>query len=242
MKAPGDAASPVGNAPPSPQLHGDRVYGELLALLNGALSDRDKRLPGELELARQFNVSRPVLRQALARLRADGRIYSRKGSGHYVGEPSPLIQDLRFGSLASIPDMQSFLEFRLTIETECTGRAALHRSPSGRQEIRLRRKAFERAIASGQSAVEEDLAFHNAIAQASGNRFFAITLASLSEQTRFGIRLVRDLSVRPIANRLAEVCTEHAAIEAAIDARDAPAARAAMTAHLTRGIARLFGN
>ena len=234
--------SEIASGPPHPQLlRGDEVYGQLLALLDTDTLERDTRLPGELELASRFNVSRPVLRQALARLRAEGRIYSRKGSGHYVGERSPPVPDLRFGPLASIPDVQSFLEFRLTIENECAARAASHRSPTGRHDIRVRRKDFERAIASGLPGIEEDLAFHMAIAQASGNRFFAMTLAALGEQTKFAIRLVRDLSARPSADRLAEVCREHAAIETAVNRGDALAAQAAMTAHLTGGIARLFG-
>jgi hypothetical protein len=77
----------------------------------------------------------------------------------------------------------------------------------------------QQSLAAGQPGIEEDLAFHRAIAQASNNRFLAMTLAAIAEQSRFGIRLVRDLSARPAAHRRTEVCREHAAIEAAMQAR-----------------------
>jgi DNA-binding FadR family transcriptional regulator len=224
------------------QLRGDQVYEALLTMLDQHPLERDTRLPGELELARRFEVSRPVLRQALARLRAEGRIYSRKGSGHYVGERSrPDAPSLNFGALTSVPDVQALLEFRLTIESECAARAALRRAPGERQEIRSRRRQYERAIGAGGLGIDEDIAFHLAIARASHNRFLTMTLVAIGEEARFGIRLVRSLSARPSASRLAEVCREHAAIEDAIAAGDAGAARTAMTAHLSRGIHRLFG-
>ncbi len=180
------------------QLRGDQVYEGLLTMLDQDAPERGTRLPGELELARRFDVSRPVLRQALARLRAEGRIYSRKGSGHYVGERSqPVSASPSFGPLTSLPDINALLEFRLAIECECAARAAIQRASVHRQEIRSRRRQFERAIAAGAPAIDEDIAFHLAIAQATDNRFFAMTLAAISDHVRFGVRLVRSLSARP---------------------------------------------
>jgi GntR family transcriptional repressor for pyruvate dehydrogenase complex len=102
--------------------------------------------------------------------------------------------------------------------------------------------AIQDAAAAGRPAIEEDIGFHGAIARASGNRFFVLTLAALAEQTRFGIRLIRELSDRSLADRFAEVAREHAAISAAIGSGDADEARRAMTAHLKGGIRRLFGH
>lgn len=99
---------------------------------------------------------------------------------------------------------------------------------------------WEQAVASGQSAVEEDVRFHTAIADASGNRFFALTLAAINEQSRFAIRLLRDLSGRTLASRLDEVRREHRAIDAAIAAGTPDLTKAAMAAHLQNGMRRLF--
>lgn len=214
----------------------ERTYRQLLALLES--SARDTRLPGELDMAGRFGVSRPVLRQALERLRSEGRIYARKGSGNFVGTPP---QAVPFGPLTSIPDVRSFLEFRCTLESEMAALAALHHGRAELAAIRSARKALERAVATGQPGIEHDIAFHAAIAQASGNRFYVMTMSALSEQTRYSIGLVRQLSGQLPPLRAVEVHGEHAAIEKAIAARDAAAASAAMKAHLQAGILRLFG-
>jgi GntR family transcriptional regulator, transcriptional repressor for pyruvate dehydrogenase complex len=76
--------------------------------------------------------------------------------------------------------------------------------------------------------------------RASGNRFFAQTLTAVAEQTRFSIRLTRELSNRLISDRRVEVAREHAAISTAIASGNPDAAREATTAHLRGGIKRLF--
>lgn len=222
-------------------LLGDKVYQQLLALLGTGDYTTGTRLPGEMALASQFGVSRPVLRQALARLRSEGRIHSRKGSGHFVGDTQPQTSLVSFGQLSSIPDIRNFLEFRCSVEGETAARAAIHHGAEDLAHIARRRRAFEEALRSGASGIEEDIAFHLAIARSCGNRFFAMTMEALVAQTRFSIELVRKLSDSPAAQRYTQVCAEHAAIEAGIASRDAGAARDAMVAHLRGGIARLFG-
>lgn len=237
-------SSPAAPATPAPRSLSDQAYDQLLALLSTPEFGRDTRLPSEDAMAQRFQVSRPVLRQALARLRSEGRIYARKGSGNFVGDPGPPVEAILFGALSSIPDVRSFLEFRCLLEGESAARAAQRRDTADLAQIRRCRLQLEAAIAAGGSGIEEDIAFHAAIAQASGNRFFALTIAALADQTRFSIRLVRELSPPGAATtpaRLEAVQREHAAIDAAIASGNPDAARQAMTAHLQGGIARLFG-
>lgn len=220
----------------SGQPRSEHAYRHLLAVLQTA--PPDSRLPGELEMAQRLGVSRPVLRQALERLRSDGRIYSRKGSGTFVGAPP---QAVPFGPLTSIADVRSFLEFRCNVESEMAALAAVHHGRAELAAIRAARKALERAVAEGHPGIKHDIAFHAAIAQASGNRFYVMTMSALAEQTRYSIGLIRELSApRPPARSL-EVHAEHAAVEKAIAARDGEGAAAAMKAHLRAGILRLFG-
>ena len=82
------------------------------------------------------------------------------------------------------------------------------------------------------------MAFHDAVAQACGNRFFSMTMAALAPQTRFSIGLSRSLAGRP---RRDSVCHKHAAVERATECGDADAARHAVELHLRGGIDRLFG-
>ena len=183
----------------------------------------------------------PMLRQALTRLRSEGRIYSHKGSGNYVSTEMAVAQALSFSTLASIPDVRSFLEFRRSLEGECAACAAQTGDRVAFAKLRKCHLRLGQAIAAGETGIEQDIAFHMAVAQSTGNRFFAHTLAALSEQMNFSIRLVRDLAGRPIAPRKQEVVCEHEQILDAIDAGDAEAARMAMRSHIDGGIARLFG-
>lgn len=223
------------------RLLSDKVYEKLLALLGSEGFEIHARLPGEIELARRLSVSRPVLRQALARLRAEGRISARKGSGNYVEALKPQAEIVEFGSLSSIPDIQSFLDFRCALEGEIAARAAARRDPEAVAEIVRRHAGFERALQAGNPGIDEDIAFHAAVAAACGNRFFEMTMTALVAQTRFSIDLVRQLSGPFSAERRQRVVAEHGAIVQAIEAGDAERARAAMVAHLQGGIARLFG-
>jgi GntR family transcriptional repressor for pyruvate dehydrogenase complex len=197
------------------------------------------RLPGEHALAAHCGVSRPVVRQALARLRAEGHVYSRRGAGHYVDEPK--LRDVTFGPLQSIEDVRALLDFRRVLEGESAARACHCTDRSLLHTVTARRRSMDAAVARGEPGIEEDIAFHQAIALASGNRFFVLTLAALQEQTRVAVRLVRELSPQPAHHRRSDVRDEHRAIDEAIATRDPAAARAAMGKHLSRGIARLFG-
>lgn len=219
----------------------NHAYAQLLNLLAGRAFGPNERLPSEQQLARDCGVSRPVLRQALERLRAEDRIYSRKGSGHYVSPLAAPAPAVAFGALGSIADVRDFLRFRLTIEVESAALAAQSDQESHVQ-ITMAHQRMGRALASHQPGIEEDLAFHVAVAHASGNRFYALTMEAIAEQMRFSIQLIRDLSARPSTARKASILQEHAEIEAAIAARDPQRARLAMERHLTGGIARLFGD
>lgn len=214
----------------------DDVYERLRDLLGSGGFPRDSRLPAEVELARRFTVSRPVLRQALARLRAEGHVISRKGSGSYVLE-APRPASLSFGPLHSIPDMRAFLEFRCSLESEVAAHAARRADPGGVAEIRQALARLEEDVA----VLEADVAFHHTIARATGNRFFLTTLEAFREQMLAGIRLTRELAGRTDGERRPDITREHARIVQAIAAADEQAARHAMAEHLHGGIRRLFG-
>lgn len=220
-----------------------QAYTRLLGMLaNGEFAPAE-RLPSEEKLARQIGVSRPVLRQALDKLRSEEKIYSRKGSGHYVSAPSVESAPAAvYGALASIADVRDFLKFRMNIEIESAALAAESTDEEAIAQISLAHEKMSEALANRLSGIEEDLAFHIAIARASGNRFYAQTMDSVASQMRFSIRLIRDLSIKPTAARTSQVLDEHREIEAAIRERDPQRARRAMEAHLSGGMRRLFGS
>ena len=235
------AQSPSQNnqAPATSQKLGEQVYEALAEQIAAGRFPVGSRLPSEMDLAKQFGVSRPVLRQALAQLRAEGLVTARQGAGNFVQRRNESRQ-LNFGPLQNIPDVQRCLEFRCGLESQAARRAAIVHDNNAIRSIALAMDAMERAIAAGGSAVEADFEFHIAVARAARNRFFVITLEALRPQVEFGINLSRSFSTRPMQERLKSILAEHRDIYEAIRDGDAELAQRAVTQHLEAGIGRLF--
>jgi GntR family transcriptional regulator, transcriptional repressor for pyruvate dehydrogenase complex len=236
-----NANSPTQDSQPpaTSQKLGDQVYDALAVQIAAGRYPIGSRLPSELDLAKQFGVSRPVLRQALGRLRAEGLVTARQGAGNFVRRRNES-RRLDFGPLENIPDVQRCLEFRCGLESQAARRAAIMHDDDAIRSIALAMDAMERAIAAGGSAVEADFEFHLAIGRAARNRFFVTTLEALRSQVEFGINLSRSFSTRPMHERLNSILAEHREIYEAIRNGDAELAQRAVTQHLEAGIARLF--
>ena len=104
----------------APEGLADRVYRELLAQIIAGQWREGDRLSTEQALAEQFNTSRPTVREALSRLRADGIVTSRQGAGTFVvRRPDPDLP--RFMPLESMSDLRRVLEFRAVVESGALG-------------------------------------------------------------------------------------------------------------------------
>ena len=191
------------------------------------------RLPTEQELMTAMGVSRTVIREAVAALRAEGLITTRQGIGSFVTErPAHALFTLEPGQSESLADALHIMELRTAVETEAAGLAAERATAEHRQAIRHALSEIDHAIERGEAAVAEDFALHAAITVATGNPQFRRFLDFLG---RF---IIPRASVRIHAlNLRAYLMTfqqEHRAIVAAIDAGSVDRARAAMRTHLTR--------
>ncbi|WP_241018586.1 FCD domain-containing protein [Paraburkholderia sp. Tr-20389] len=190
-------------------------------------------------MAELLGVSRPVVRQALARLRSEGWVVSRKGSGNYVGQPH--LRSAPFGPIQSVDEVRAFLEFRCVIEGECAAWAAVSEDRQLRDEISTRRRILELAIRRGTESIEEDIAFHEAIAKASGNKFYLMTMMAIRDHRRMATHVIRERSTQPRLRRVHDIREEHLLIDKAIARGDPDEARHVMVSHIRSGIARLFG-
>jgi GntR family transcriptional regulator, transcriptional repressor for pyruvate dehydrogenase complex len=217
------------------------AYDALVAMLDDGRFAEHARLPSEDRMAGELGISRPVLRLALERLRTENRIVSRKGSGHYVQSRSAAPPAIAYGSLAGISDVRDFLMFRMTIETESAALAASVVDTDANATIDSAQQRMLQSFDERRPGIDEDIAFHIAIARASGNRFYALTMESLADQMRLSVRLIRDLSAQTVVTRKESIIREHGEIARAIAERDPERARLAMRAHLLGGIERLFG-
>lgn len=219
----------------------DRVYRELLAMIiQGALNEGD-RLSTEQTLAEQFKTSRPTVREALSRLRADGIITSRQGAGTFVTRrPDPDLP--RFMPLESLSDVRRCIEFRIVLEGGAAGLAAVMADEADLLRINQALARLQTAVASHTLGVDEDYDLHMAIARASKNHFFVSVIASIQQQVVFGMNLLRNFSLSKSHDRLLGVQAEHVAVVQAIQQRDSAAAEAAMRLHLENTRSRMFGS
>ena len=198
------------------------------------------RLPTEEALTRAARVSRTVVREAVAALRAEGLVITRQGVGAFVSaEPQRAPFRIEPERLESLADILNVMELRLGVEIESAGIAAERASRVQVKAIGAALETIARAAAAGQSAVDEDLAFHRAIAEATGNPEFARFLQFI------GRHLIPRRTVTGLPERmggreayLALIQEEHRRIYEAIRDGQPGAAREAMRRHLTRSLER----
>jgi DNA-binding FadR family transcriptional regulator len=215
------------------------IYHEIFALIVAGEFAVNARLPTEADLSRRFGASRPVVREALARLRDDGVIVSRQGSGSYVRR-QPDTAVLSFVPVGSIADIQRCFEFRVGLEGAAAALAAERWDDDDLAEITAALHALEQCIVEGSLGVEADERFHAAVARATHNSYHVSVQASLRSHITFGMNLTRNLSLRKTKGRLRLVQDEHDTIVAAIKDRDGARARAAMETHIENARRRMF--
>src|SRR5499426_2162619 len=199
-----------------------------------------ERLPTEQELTRAARVSRTVVREAVAALRAEGLVVTRQGVGAFVSaEPQRAPFRIEPERMQSLDDILSVVALPLGDEIESAGLAAERASKAQLRSILISLNAIEEAANAGRSAVDEDLEFHRAIASATGNPEFPRFLQFIGRHL-IPRRTVSGLPERMGGERayLALIQEEHRRIYQAIEGRDANGAREAMRRHLTRSLER----
>ncbi|MDO9418210.1 FadR/GntR family transcriptional regulator [Pararhizobium sp.] len=196
------------------------------------------KLPTEHELAKTFGVSRSVVREAIAQLRNEGMVETRQGVGAFVTPPQRR-QTIRIES-DTLVDPQSFrslFQLRVPLEIESAGLAALHHTSAQLAKIDEALDQMSGIHKWTDEGIAADLAFHRAMAAATGNEYFDLVLGFIAERISSTISLAR--SRGELEKIIDLTIAEHAAIRTAVAARDAAAARLAMRAHILGAAARL---
>ncbi|ODT66450.1 MAG: GntR family transcriptional regulator [Pelagibacterium sp. SCN 63-23] len=219
-------------------LFADRVYQLLEARISNGEYGPDQKLPSEKELSDQFDVSRPIVREALERLRQEGMIYSRQGAGSFVrlrSEP----RALGFPPVETIADIQRCYEFRLTIEPEAAFYAAKRRNEAAIERIGKVVDLLSSATDQQRHREDADFAFHLAVADASNNHYYSSAMQALRSHIAVGMKL-HGLALMGPGRGLENVLDEHRCIYECIRGGDAEAARKHMRDHLEGSRNRLF--
>ena len=207
-----------------------QIAEQLRALIAQGEFDTGARLPAERDLAREFGVSRPSVREALIALEVEGWVEVRTGSGVYV-------QDRSHRKAAPVAVNEwgplELIRARRVVEGETAALAALHgrrkHVDAMTQAIALMRELADQNV----MPLEGDRAFHLAIVEACDNAVLAETVQGFWDSRKGPIfsRLGGHFETVP-SWRAAIV--EHEAVRDAIAARDATAARAAMHEHMDK--------
>lgn len=205
---------------------------------DGTLKPGDK-LPSEAGLTERFGVSRTVIREAIASLRADGLVEPRHGVGIFVLErrnadalPFKTFETARISSIIEI------LELRAAVEIEAAGLAAVRRSPAQEEVIWERYDDLSALIAEGKPTTAADFAFHLAIADATNNPRFREFLEVMGRTVIPRASLQDGQAERTAAGYLEQIQAEHKRIADAISARDENDAREAVRLHLKGSLER----
>ena len=196
------------------------------------------RLPTEQEMIAATGVSRTVIREAVAALRADGLVFTRQGVGAFVADRVRRPFRVDFDEHSPLREVLNVMELRTGVETEAAGLSAERAAPAHIKKIVERYDAIQAAIERGDNAVDEDFAFHCAIADGTGNPQFRRFLEYLG---RFIIpRRTVWGPTKPAARRvdLETFQREHKEILDAITGASPEQARAAMQRHLLNSRAR----
>lgn len=227
---------------PKPVKLVDRVVEQLLERIGAGNYAPDSRLPGEHELAAMFGVSRPIVRDAIARLRDQGLVYARQGSGTYVSAEASAASRpaaLGFTPVKTIADIQRCYEFRLTIEPAAAEFAARRRDAAAVEAIAAALAELREATRHQLHRTDADFQFHRAIAEASNNHYLTASLDALKQHIAVGMHL-HGLSLMGPRKMLEGVYEEHEAIYRAVADGAAALARSLMQTHLEGSRDRLF--
>jgi GntR family transcriptional regulator, transcriptional repressor for pyruvate dehydrogenase complex len=190
------------------------------------------RLPTEQEMIAATGVSRTVIREAVAALRADRLVVTRQGVGAFVADQVRRPFRVDFDENSPLRAVLDVMELRTGVEIEAAGLAAERASPAHIKKIADRFAAIRAAIDRGENAVDQDFAFHCAIADATGNPQFKRFLEYLG---RFIIprRTVWGSSAPPTNRAHLDIFQrEHEQILQSIRAHAVNHARDAMQKHL----------
>ena len=205
----------------------DRIRQSIVAGELGA----DDRLPGEAQLAEQFGVSRPTIREALKRLAAQHLIRSRRGptGGTFVNRPNQQqLRDALTGAAIVAVSMGEFeahdiAEARRELELLCCRLAASNRCSSDLAAMTAEIAVQRDPKLSDEDFCASDVRFHRALVDATGNKMLQLVMFSVIEALQPVINMV----VFRVRER-DQIVAYHQRIVDALNAGDAGAASSAL--------------
>jgi DNA-binding FadR family transcriptional regulator len=216
------------------------LYNDILAGILMGDYPLQTRLPTETRLAKDYGVSRTVVRSALELLKSEGVVQSRQGSGTVVVEIDPATI-ARLNRDAQLPTLKDCYACRLAIEPAIGSTVAQDLS----QEACAFLEEQRRVLDSNEEGDEyersaRDAQFHIQLAEFSGNTFFISVMNTLRPHMLFAMNISKTLTNCAHQRHVNLSRQEHLSIISAILKRDPVAAQDAMLSHIKKGTERIF--
>jgi GntR family transcriptional repressor for pyruvate dehydrogenase complex len=198
-----------------------------------------EQLPTEQALSKTFGVSRNVVREAIARLRSEGRVWSHQGRGAFVSEASnSTVLTIDYDGTRAADAFRDLFELRGILEVQAAALAAVRRTADDLASMREAHAAMVAAPYGSIAWLKADLGVHRAIAAATCNGYMVQFIGFVSERVRESILAAGN---QHKSDDMAKATlSEHESILAAIAAGDKALAQEAMRIHL-RGAAQRVG-
>lgn len=207
----------------------EEVVRQLEDLMRRGVLGAGDRLPSERELAKQFRVSRATVRQALSVLQAMGLIESRIGDGTFAraGLATLSVTDLASALRMARGTLTEQLELRRLIEPQVASLAAERATGEDIEDLLRNISLQEARFSEGVTFIEEDSAFHLAIARATKNALLVKMVEGIQEL----LQESHEHSARADGGMQLSLEGHHRVYQA-MRAHDAQAAYDAMLAHV----------
>ena len=216
-------------------LDGTKLYQQVAATVADAIQRGDfapgQRIPSERELADDYKVSRPTIREAMIALEVIGLVRSRHGAGIFVVDNPPLDAPMIGLDIGAF----ELTEARRLFEAEAAALAAVSITDEELATLEALIGDMERENEANVSGEHADREFHMTIARATRNSAVVEVIQSLWD-ARYKSPLCQHMLERARAVGVMPRIDEHQGILAALKRRDPKAARSAMRDHLARVI------
>lgn len=242
----------IGRGPLREAKLGEQLYKYLRDLIASGKFAPGAKLPTEKTICESFRISRPVVREALARLRMENLVISRRGSGSYVSPeqaahvsvslPVSPVQPAPEARESRLTNLLRFFELRFTVECDAAYYAALRRRSEHLAAMSMAIDDMEVALRTRTLSHDAHFRFHQVIAEATGNSFFVNSLNLMRPYIDVAMNLHRDLWVLDSAGTVNTGEHQHTQIYQAIAEGRAAGASRAMRLHIDEARRELFGN
>jgi GntR family transcriptional regulator, transcriptional repressor for pyruvate dehydrogenase complex len=208
----------------------DLIMRQIRNLISSGALKAGDRLPPERVLAERFGVGRGHVREALRRMECYGVLQTFPQSGTVVASLGVAALERLISNLLDLDrdDIKALIETRAILEIHTARLAAERATAASIADLRAALDAFRKEVEAGRTAIEEDLLFHLAVANATGNPVLSSLIGLITPDVMRANKGARVCE----AGRARTALAEHEALLAAIAARDPKAALLAMSAHM----------